>query len=577
MRFSYELLVSLATVVGLTGLYFVTKYFYQRLFLAKRLFFEPWTNLSNDDEYDFGASLSDLLFFELERLRELLQKAESDDGLWHEPTTLPMLERAFDGYPIFVRHVEQLGLRGKLGQLIRLVLMTRPPALRGTIHRFGEDLRLQVALEGTRTTSDRAATHVWSVNAPATAREKIPDGVEELAHLILLDFMPTRGFRQAQGYKLYTRGLREHLAFNETQLDTYAKAARVAYEEAIEVEGHNAIASYHLAELLYAQYSKPDNERAIEEYYNALRSESPPLRARAFRGLANAYCQQVQRHQEGERLGLATASLYASFAGEECSEADIATIRKAQAYAAQVQAELVPRGDDRAEQQRRQFFDNAVRHYKEAIEARPQFTVAHNNLGHLYLKEAEREAGSLPVGSPNMDSSTLAKRDSVLNYLELAESCCREAINSDNRYPHSWDNLGNVLLMQASLMDGDWARREELMREAEKAYFKALSYSPRYGAAASDLARLYLHRAQAAPVGRRRQDLGGAWHFHMQALNFFNSAADAQDRECQSFSALVDDLARGASGGFDIERHAVCTCGDGVEPSASSDKFATSG
>lgn len=83
---------------------------YIRLYLSKRLYFERWTNLSRNEKLELGDSLAELLFFELEDIRKLLDQAKRDSGLWNEKSALPALERSFEGYPEFVRHAELLGL-----------------------------------------------------------------------------------------------------------------------------------------------------------------------------------------------------------------------------------------------------------------------------------------------------------------------------------------------------------------------------------------------------------------------------------------------------------------------------------
>ena len=54
------------------------RYIYIRLYLRKPLFLEPRQNLSGDESLKIGSSLSELLFFGLEKIREVLHRAYED-------------------------------------------------------------------------------------------------------------------------------------------------------------------------------------------------------------------------------------------------------------------------------------------------------------------------------------------------------------------------------------------------------------------------------------------------------------------------------------------------------------------
>jgi hypothetical protein len=108
-------LVSVALLVGSLLLAAGARYCYTRFYLKRRLFFEPWTNLSRNESLGIGGALSELLFFELERIRKLLDDARSDSArLWNDSSALPAIERSFEGCPEFVRHTDALGLTGRL-------------------------------------------------------------------------------------------------------------------------------------------------------------------------------------------------------------------------------------------------------------------------------------------------------------------------------------------------------------------------------------------------------------------------------------------------------------------------------
>ena len=77
-----------------------------------------------------GSSLSELLFFGLEKIREVLHRVYEDTGLWNDRSNLLVLQRGIEGYPAFVRHLELLGLPSRLTRLIRLVFLVHPQILR---------------------------------------------------------------------------------------------------------------------------------------------------------------------------------------------------------------------------------------------------------------------------------------------------------------------------------------------------------------------------------------------------------------------------------------------------------------
>ena len=398
----------------------IARWFYVRFYLRQHLYFEPWTNLSNDDTLDIGASLSEILFFELEKIRNVLQKANMDAGLWNEKSSLPVLERAFEGYPTFVRHVELLGLSGRLTKLLRLVLLARPQSIRGTIHKFGDKVRLQVVFEGARGRRRQILpSRSWAIDADAREEESIPEAVSTLAHMVVLDLAEIKTFKSASSFLQFTEGLQHHLFYYElNRREELGKKAQECYRKAIKEEGHNALASYNIAEILYSSYEYQKNEEAIREYQNALRTDVTVLRARAFRGLANAYCQKRQRHQRGGDDALRDAIRSAKFARESCDDRDRASILKALAYATQVQSEregLEPGKKD-------EYVEEAMKWYKAAITTNPNFTIAHNNLGYLYLERAIRsmdgvkdDGGSASGGAihdPDQDLALAARGES---------------------------------------------------------------------------------------------------------------------------------------------------------------------
>ena len=174
-------------------LLFVLRRIYIRRYLKHRLFFEPWLNLSDDKTLNIGASLSELLYFELESLRELLARAQADGGLWNERSGLPLLERLFEGYPDFIRQIEMLDLPGRIGKLFRAIFATKPNKIYGTIHRFGDTVRLQVMLDGPFALNRQDGTNgVDSSSNPSDSKRKRSAARHAPFSRILLGQNPTK-------------------------------------------------------------------------------------------------------------------------------------------------------------------------------------------------------------------------------------------------------------------------------------------------------------------------------------------------------------------------------------------------
>lgn len=532
----------------------VGRYFYTRFYLSRRLFFEPWVNLSRNDSLNVGGSLAELLFFELEGIRRLLEEARSDSGrLWNDKSALPALERSFDGYPEFVRHTELLGLSGRIANLVKFVLLARPQAIRGSIHQFGSALRLQVVLDGVRPKKGESGARCWSSTIDSGEPQAIPEAVAELAHNIVLDIGRLPGFKAPQTFRCFTLGLRQHLAWNTLRRPVFLEQAETYYRQAIEHEGGNAEASCNLGDLLYSQFTYDANEKCIKAYLGALRTEKPLVRARAFRGLANAYCQRRQRHRRGDDQTLEAALRWARFAEDLCGEGhlapeDQATIKKALAYAQQVHAEF---GHLRVEA-RQAAFQKAVDLYREAIDLNEKFTVAYNNVSYLFLKRADE---TLRGWQHNSHLDREERFESALRFLEEAEKWCADAIRTDRTFHMAYDNQGNIAAARARLQQ-DSAGMETQLGVAVECFHRALSYQPAYKEAYSDLARTHARlysvcgtgtftepvdnvAARAAKLTRSQLHHARlAWQHHWDTLTYTDDA-NGRALACKDFAEVV--------------------------------------
>jgi tetratricopeptide (TPR) repeat protein len=527
---------------------------YVRVFLKKQLFIQPWSNLSRDEQFSTGEALAELLTFELERVQSLLYRARTGGGLWNENTVaLPQFHRSSDGYPSLLKDVEEAGLPGPLTKVLVFILRAKPPALRGSVQKYGAQLRLQLSLDGVRRASDLAherqheppgrtshepsheplhvdtSTHggrtsqaqgsplvrSWATTVPVDRPEEIPAAVADLAHQALRDLCAIQGFKSPDAFRAFASALQDHLDYNNVKRTASFENAMAKYEDAIRRDGSNALAACNLADLLYVQYTDTWNEQAIERYTEALNTDNLALRARAFRGLANASCQKYQRYKHKERPIVDTAVRAAHAASLLCQERpagigdhDVASILKAEAYAHQVFAEepnlTGPRRD--------QLLAQAAALYERAIAHNHRFAIAHNNLGYLHLENAKALFKSARGNGQSGD--TIA---AILDRLDQADMCCDRAVQSDRTFYMSYDNRGNVARLRARV---EAERAAEQLDAAVDSYHEALSYKPKYTEALKDLAKAHIQlHALRTTQNDRHEHAELAWHYHWQSLS----------------------------------------------------------
>jgi tetratricopeptide (TPR) repeat protein len=541
----------------------VGRFLYVRFYLRKRLFFEPWANLSRDDQFNTGEALAELLIFELDRVQTLLRRALTSDALWNEKVALPLAERAEDGYTRVVKDVELLGLPGRLTKLIQFVLLAKPQALRGNIQKYGSEVRLQLRLEGMRGGPETLPVRSWAVSFEADHPEAVPVKVADLAHQAFRDLCQIQGFKSPDAFRAFTSALGHHLEYkNVSRSKAYENAVR-EYRLAIGHDGANALAACNLGDLLYAQYDYDTNELAIEAFKDALNTDNLGLRARAFRGLANAYCQKYQRHKKHERPIVDSAVRAARAAGQICGETtahitnnEIASIKKAEAYAQQVYAEQ--RG---IQPERRDFaLEQAVQLYQQAIRKNDRFSAAFNNLSYLYLEKAKGLCVPLRAGTSPAGSSA----EMLKSCLDEAEKNCVNAIQSDRTFYMAYDNRGNIAVVRSQVQRD---RAEELLNTAIESYHEALSYRPKYTAACTDLASAHMQLYKMSVNGSHIDDDVHdelAWHYHWESLSC-SADEDARTAMCRDFASLLNVPRAPRQPGTADSRAAACSCAKGVQ------------
>lgn len=473
--------------------------------VRRRLYFLPWENLSTDDNLNIGASLSEIFIAEIERVRKIHEAAYRNPGLWTDRVKLPFLERSADGFPAAIRHVEQLGGPGWFVKAVGILPLFAPPAtVRGSIHRFGNTMRLQVTVENARKPwVGVRPIIIVPFDRPVDDPEQYPSYVNLFAHKVFLKVAGVETFKSTKSFVHFTQALDRHLQWETGREPDQAIAAIDKYERVLKKDKENAASLFNKAVILYTQYEPKANNDAISVFEAAVDCQSADvaLRAQAFGGIANAFCQKRQRHKQGNDETLVEALHWAqrAYDTEFGTDAPVvvghfvarirslgshvgqwfapararASVVKALAYANQVQAEN--RADLANNEQGRLAYENrAIELYVEATKLNRQFTVAFNNLGYLYLKRAEQAT------------------EAVAAYADLrtARRYLKKAIRSDPSYQHAYDNLGNVEVQYARHTRAKGALKR--LRRSIRYYRLALSQKPNYTEALNDLAKAYV-------------------------------------------------------------------------------------
>ena len=342
-----------------------------------------------------------------------------------------------------------------------MISFEKPLSLKGNVHRFGDKVRIQVFLDGGSKTN-RTQKVCWLVEHDFNTLENLPDSIRYLAHNIYMELGYDFECKSVKDFESFTNGLNKHIEYMEKGEVSCMQDAISSYEETNRSPGgNNPYANYQIARLLYYQYNPLDNETCIEKFKNVLNTSNTTLRAHAYRGLANAYCQKNQRHNVKEPYLLQEAIRFAEMAygaTAKKSEKD-EQIVKALAYTYQVLAE-----NEQDNEKREKNLNEAKLKYKEAISINHNFTIAYNNLGYIHLKEAERNEGG-----------EHSKTD-----IDLAIKYFQKAVKSNPTYPHAYDNLGN-----AHQFINDWNKAEEF-------YLLSIDYKSDYLEAKKDLAEHYM-------------------------------------------------------------------------------------
>jgi tetratricopeptide (TPR) repeat protein len=414
---------------------------------------------------------------------------------------------------------------GKYGSIVSAIVMTflrlvpmvfRPARLRGSIHRYGKQLRLLATLDqaGGRKKQGESV-QLWEVVRMQDSDEHLAETVEELAYRIYLDLASDDLFKSWEAFRAYTTGMAHYVSWIDLEREIDWQEAEKHYSAAIDLEPKNPAIKYNLALLKYFRFRGKDNDEAIDLFQGALNARNRQLSARARAGLASALAMKYHRFNVAEPRLLQEATLHARMAITLAPEID--GVHKAYALSCHQWSEYLVRtkGPAREVELHRQL---AVDHYRKACELNPQHYMAYNNLGNLFL-----EWGSaLP---PNVSS------DERSGKFAAAKTALEEAIRVNPAYHHAHDNLGNTFYVEGKFSRGVDARRV-LFEQAAKSYRNALQYSPSYPEGTNDLAMLHLESDY--------QDHSVAQAFSLHAQSLRHAAAAKYDTQmkklCRQFS-----------------------------------------
>jgi TPR repeat protein len=361
--------------------------------------------------------------------------------------------------------------------LFLALLPIRPTRLRGSIHRFGDDIRVNVVLENAQRHRGTGAPQ-WTGTAAQV--EDLPSMIEDLAYQIYLTLAVSAAFADARAFQKYTKALESHLRYGDLFLDADRRRAESLYEQAIDLESGNPASLYNLGVLNYYMFEEARNRKAEECFRDAMPAAHGGLRAQIHSGLANVYSMRYHRFKSGDDEHLRIAIHH----GEEALDLDesldvvlkaVALAHHQASEAAQsICADALASGEkEQASLQARTAASHrkkAVTYYQKAIDANPSYYTAHNNLGNLYLELAK------------LSDDQRTRRE----LLRAAVVLFKETMSIRPSYHHAYDNLGNAYYELALLGE------QHLFAYAARSYRDAYRIEPAYAEAINDLAMLYL-------------------------------------------------------------------------------------
>jgi tetratricopeptide (TPR) repeat protein len=388
-------------------------------------------------------------------------------------------------------------------------MIFRPARLRGSIHKFGDQVRLLATLELSGGRKFRSSScFLWEALETESAPERLPEIVEGLAYRIYLDLTAEDFFKSWEAFRAYTMGLSHYLLWMDLQRSADTEQAEKHYQQALLLEPNNPVVQYNLALLKYFRFRQADNEQAIKLFRAALNAPQTRLKAHAHGGLASALLSEFHRFNIREPQLVTDAVYHGRMAIGLDEELDGA--HKAYAYACHQLSDVyadAAKPDRRNQEKNREL---AIMHYRKACQLNPRHYIAHNNLGNLYLEWAQRT------------KEDAARRDLFARAIRE----CEAALRINPAYVFAHDNLANAHYGLGELS------------KAAASYRDALEYKPDYPEAKNDYAMLHLE------PGFDEHDLERAFALHRDALNDVPGSESQRRKLCKQFSARLKTKAR---------------------------------
>ena len=495
----------------------------------KNIIFEAWVNMTEEEKSNVGRRVADLLLFKLRFVKRIHEQGSRKLETWQPNREMPAFRQTLDEDIRLLGSVE-LGKYGSVVStivmfLLRLVPMVfRPARLRGSIHRYGKQLRLLATLEQAGGEDNRpGSVNLWEVVRMQDNDELLAETVEELAYRIYLDLASDDLFKSWEAFRAYTNGMAHYVSWIDLERKGDSQKAEEFYVAALALEPRNPAIKFNLALLKYFRWQGPDNEEAIALFQGALNAANRQLSARAHSGLASALAMKFHRYNVQEPRLLQDAIMHGRTAITIGPEIDGA--HKAYALACHQWSEHLGRaGGTAAEIERHRAL--AILHYRRAFELNPQHYGSHNNLGNLFLEWGKTLKGE-------------ARREK----LRMAKAEFESALGINPAYHHAFDNLGNTFYEQGQSSDLP-AERTARYAEAAQAFRNALQYEPTYPEATNDLAMLHLE-PENDPYS-----LEEALQLHLQALRLAGKSVTQQQKLCKQFTSRLASTVAHRKTGF---------------------------
>lgn len=513
----------------------------------KNIIFEAWVNMTEDDKSNLGRRVADLLLFKLRFVKRIHEQGSRKLETWQPNREMPAFRQTLDEDIQLLGSVE-LGKYGSVVSTIvmfvlRLVpMMFRPARLRGSIHRYGKQLRLLATLEQAGGENSRpGSVNLWEVVRMQETDELLAETVEELAYRIYLDLASDDLFKSWEAFRAYTNGMAHYVSWIDLERDNDFLEAGKLYRVALALEPKNPAIKYNLALLLYFHWSAEENDEAISLFQGALNAPNLQLKARAQSGLASALAMKFCRYNVQEPRLLQDSIMHGRSA--ITIGPDIDGAHKAYALACHQWSEHLGRtGGTAAEIETHR--DLAITHYRRAFELNPLHFGAHNNLGNLFLEWGKTLNGE-------------ARREKFRDARVEFES----ALRINPAYHHASDNLGNTCYEEGRSASQP-ADRKSRYAEAAQAFRNALQYEPTYPEATNDLAMLHLE-AEHDPCSPE-----AALNLHLQALRLITKSIPHRQKLCRQFTSRLAETAAHRKEGFTPSVTAAkeieslgCSCG----------------